>query len=115
MSKKKLSNEQKIRRFIRQRLTDSRNRANSKGWDFDLDAEFLLALLNQSGGRCPITKKKFILEAKNQMNFSIDRYDNSKGYTKNNVWLISTWANKAKGMLSYDEFKEYCASVVEDT
>lgn len=113
MSKKLLSNELTIRKFISQRLTDSRNRAKKKGWDYNLDADFLQSLLRQSGGRCPATGQKFILEAKNPMNFSVDRYDNSKGYTKDNVWLISAWANKAKNNLSIDEFYNFCANVTE--
>ena len=35
MSKKLLSNELTIRKFISQRLTDSRNRAKKKGWDYN--------------------------------------------------------------------------------
>ena len=38
------------------------------------------------------------------MNFSIDRIDSSKGYTPDNVQLISTWVNRAKNNLSEKEF-----------
>ncbi|MEE0616836.1 MAG: hypothetical protein UCP83_06055 [Intestinibacter bartlettii] len=41
-------------------------------------------------------------------NVSIDRIDSSKGYTKNNIWLICSAVNFMKSNLNLEEFKQYC-------
>ena len=102
-----------INEIISQRLADSKTRAKSKNMDHNIDSNFIKTLLKQSGHRCPVLGKKFVFEAKNPLNMSIDRIDNSLGYTRDNVWLISTWANRAKNTLSEEVFKEFCKCVVE--
>lgn len=82
--------------------------------DHNIDSNFIKILLKQSGGKCPILGKKFVYEKKHPLNFSLDRIDNSLGYTQNNVWIVSTWANRAKNTLSEEVFKEFCKCVVED-
>lgn len=103
-----------VSKMISQRLADSKTRANKKGIDHNIDHAFIKQLLMQSGNRCPITKQKFVFESKHPFNFSVDRIDSNKGYTRDNVWIVSTWANRAKSDLSFDDFVNACKMVVEE-
>ena len=42
---------------------------------------------------------------------SLDRIDNAKGYTENNVQWLHRIVNKMKGTLSQNEFTEFCRSI----
>lgn len=42
---------------------------------------------------------------------SIDRLDNTKGYTKDNIWIISWKANKLKGEGSLQELEALVAAM----
>ena len=99
--------------MISARLSDSKSRAKAKNIEHNIDSKFLKTLLKQSGARCPLLGKKFVYEKKHPLNFSLDRIDNTGGYTQDNVWLVSTWANKAKGTLSEEDFRDFCNCIVE--
>lgn len=45
-------------------------------------------------------------------NVSIDRIDSSKGYTKDNIWLICSAVNFMKSNLNLEEFKQYYQAVI---
>lgn len=45
---------------------------------------------------------------------SLDRKDNSKGYTKDNVWVISQLANAMKGAASVEELQKFADWVNRD-
>lgn len=102
-----------VSKLISRRLADSKTNAKKKGIEHDIDHAYIRHLLRVCGGRCPVTQSKFVFESKHPNNFSLDRIDNSKGYIKDNVWLITTWANRAKSDLSLDDFKKNCNLVVE--
>ena len=106
---KKLSPEERIiNKVISSRISDSKTRAKKKGLDHDIDSEYIKHLLKVSGGKCPLTGKKFIIESNHPDNFSVDRIDSRKGYVRDNVWLVTDWANKAKSNLSLEDFLSNC-------
>lgn len=107
------STSRQISSLISTRLSDSKRRAKKKGHEHDIDHAYISHLLKVSGGRCPLTQRKFVIELNHPDNFSLDRIDSSKGYTKNNVWLITTWANIAKSDLSLEDFRKNCNLVAE--
>jgi hypothetical protein len=43
---------------------------------------------------------------------SIDRFDNSKGYVKGNVWIISDRANRLKSNLSKEDLYTFCTEML---
>lgn len=51
-------------------------------------------------------------EFKETSQFSPDRIDSSKGYTKDNIWLICSAVNFMKSNLNLEEFKQYCQAVI---
>lgn len=88
-------------------LYQAKARAKKKGCEFDLDIAKMLM-----PERCPILGIK--LESSmgtgtgrfRDCSPSIDRIDNSLGYTQDNVVIISWRANRLKGDASLDELRK---------
>ena len=51
--------------------------------------------------------------SKHDGNASIDRIDSSKGYTKDNIQIVTKTINLAKRSLSDDDFIQMCLEVSE--
>lgn len=75
----------------------TRYRAKKKGIDFNLDHGDLNIPTN-----CPLLGHE-IIEGDYDWGPSLDRLDPSKGYTKDNVKIISNKANRLKGNATYEE------------
>lgn len=83
----------------------ARLRAKQQNWDFDLDVDFILHLIEK--GFCPVLGLPFDLvrgdhKHHNPLAPSLDRKNSNKGYTKDNVQVVSVWWNTAKGAWSDD-------------
>jgi hypothetical protein len=76
-------------------------RAALKGWEFNLEIDDLLPLPNA----CPVfgTELRVSKVAQDANAYSLDRIDNSKGYVKGNVVVISYRANRLKNDASAEE------------
>ncbi len=90
-------------------LSSSKRRAKEKKFEFNLDFEWLD---KNTPELCPIFKTKLIFSilqinkkriGANLFAPSIDRVDNSKGYTKENCIIVSFKANTIKNMATIDE------------
>ena len=106
-----------LNKLVSTRLADTKRPKNriKNGYKNNLDSDYIKHLLKQSGNRCPILKRDFVFIAGHPLNFSVDRINSKKGYTRDNVWVVSTWANKAKSDLPEEQFYEYCKLVTEAT
>jgi len=91
------------------RLYGIKNRAKRDGREFDLTLQFL-SDLEVKTPNCPIlgmpliysgTRDDFVDPAR----AALDRIDNSKGYTMDNVHFISNRANKIKNDATPDELR----------
>lgn len=82
-------------------LNGIRKRAKARGLDFDLVAEELIV-----PKKCPVLGITLAFGKSHAPNLpSLDRFDNSKGYTKDNVRVISYRANKLKNDATVEEFE----------
>ena len=99
--------------------TNSRQRAISKGWDYDLDSKFLIDLWYKQDGKCAITKQTMLItsdESRTRSHVvSLDRIDNSKGYVRDNVWLTTAKVNYMRGVMDMDDFIGMCKLVLENS
>jgi hypothetical protein len=77
----------------------AQERASKKGWDFSIQVEDIVI-----PERCPLLNKKLIFGDK-QYTPSLDRVDSKKGYTPDNIWVISHRANQIKNDASLEELK----------
>ena len=84
---------------VRHAFVRSKASAKARGLKFNLDESDI-----QIPEFCPVFGVKLEIAGPCRNNsVSIDRIDNSKGYVKGNIWVISNRANKIKGNLSLDE------------
>ncbi len=83
-------------------LNNARARAKRKHLPCDLDYQFLANKL--TAGYCEVTGLPFVIKSHNgkghrtnSFSPSVDRIDNTKGYTKDNVRMVVWIYNRAKG------------------
>jgi len=80
----------------------AKHRAKRKNLEFDIEASDI-----KIPEKCPVFGVNIdIMESKRTYSPSIDRFDNTKGYTKNNIRVISTKANKLKNNATLQELKQ---------
>lgn len=83
----------------------AKTRAKKKGWDFDLDKDYIKSIWPVDN-LCPVYKTPFVMcETNSNQNASLDRIDSSKGYVKGNVMVISWRANNLKSDASLHELE----------
>ena len=98
--------EEKIKGKI---LVRSRCRAKKLGLDFNINQEDIL--LNEY---CPILNIKldYLFKKQNNINAaSLDRIDNTKGYVKGNVIIISVLANTMKNNATTEQLLLFCKNI----
>lgn len=83
--------------YLRRALSGAKKRAKEKGWDFDLDFQFLVDAFPKDG-LCPLSGAPMVWgnESGIDCSPSVDRMEPAKGYTKDNVWWISHKENNKK-------------------
>lgn len=99
--------------MVKKMLYSARYRAKEKGLVFDIDTDFILSMVGKSAqfaSHCPLlgvplswsvyrgNGRKALPSSP-----SLDRIDSTKGYTKDNVWVISYRANAIKNNASHEE------------
>lgn len=84
-------------------LERARQRARKKGFDFDLTVEDITPL----PAHCPVFGQPFEPNNghQNPNAYSLDRIDNSKGYVRGNVAVISYLANRLKNDATPDQLR----------
>jgi hypothetical protein len=88
---------------------DCKKRAKLHNYSLDFDESYILELFEKQNKKChwygiemkPSTKAKYPFQP------SIDRIDNSKGYSKDNILLCCFSANMGRNANDYITFKEF--------
>lgn len=103
--------EDKLKGYIIRGIKSSAKRRNIH---FDLDYTDLILPTT-----CPILGiqldyKNFLggTEFNSDNYATVDRFDNTKGYIKGNVWIISRLANNMKNKADLDELHLFCTSML---
>lgn len=99
-------------------MISAKGRAKLKGLDFDLTADWIEERI--AAGSCEVTGIKFDVsqdtrrnKSRNPWMPSLDRIDNTKGYTKDNVQVVVWLYNAAKGEFSREEFMTLVAALAK--
>lgn len=111
------ANDDTKRMFIYKRIhtKESNIRIVCKGMNFDISPEDII--LNKY---CPFFNTKINYNSSKGTGnklldptlYSIDRIDNSKGYVKGNVWIVSRLANTMKNDSTIKELKTFCENAI---
>ena len=104
---------------LRHMIFDSRRKSGRKGWEFNLDIEFLFKLFEKQSGKCGITGYDMHLHtsddpAHKRYVASLDRIDSNGGYTKDNVQFVCAQANYMKHTLPTEELIVWCKAVIDN-
>lgn len=97
-------------------LSSAKKRAIKKDVEFTLTSQFVELKLMK--GVCEKSGVAFDLSVADEMHRnpfapSLDRIDNSMGYTESNTQLVCNLYNQGKGECSDEAFIEFCRRVVE--
>lgn len=92
----------------RKLLNNARTRAKAKGWEFDLEKEDILI-----PEICPLLEVKLDVWGPRDFCPSIDRINNTKGYVKGNIQVISFKANRMKNTASLEELKTFARNILK--
>lgn len=91
--------------IVRLLLNRSKHRAKEYGYEFNLEESDLII-----PELCPILKIPIVVVRGEGRRFdgpSLDRIDSTKGYTKDNVWIISDLANRMKQNATLEQLKAF--------
>lgn len=89
------------------KLAQHKSRAKKKGLEFNITLDDL-----HLPKYCPILGMKLDYSTLPGWNSpSIDRIDNSKGYIKGNVMIVSIKANAMKSNATFDELRTFCKNM----
>jgi hypothetical protein len=86
--------------------------AKKRNLEFDIDIEYINALLIQQNHKCALTKLPIKLDSRSEFSTaSLDRIDNNIGYTKTNIQWVHKNINRMKSDFTQDYFIEMCKFV----
>ena len=106
----------KTRGFFRYEGVCSR-RANSKKIPYDLPKGFLERLFDKQNGKCAVSgltmiiPRREIKTEKSLFQASVDRIDNEKGYTPDNVQFVCLGINYMRNSVSLEKCKEFMEAI----
>lgn len=94
---------------VQKLLSDAKRRAKRYSMLFNLDLRSIYKPTH-----CPVFGFELIYQASRKRlpnSASLDRIDSAKGYTIDNVWIISWRANQVKTDATADELETVCAAM----
>jgi hypothetical protein len=86
--------------------------AITRGYTWELTPQYIDVMYEEQHGRCALSGLPIYWSTTGwDHTASIDRLDNSKGYTKENVQIVHKKLNMMRGTLEVEEFIELCKAV----
>lgn len=98
-----------LRNYKQSMITKARQRAKKYNFEFNLSVDDI-----DIPEICPILEVPLQIGTKGDYEYSpsLDRIDNTKGYIKGNVRVISKKANSMKNSATMDELKTFCKNIL---
>jgi hypothetical protein len=85
--------------------------AKARGYEFEITIDDVADLLEGQEFVCALTGVPIALDKSSGSTGSLDRIDNSIGYTKDNIQIVTCEINMLRGSFTIERFKELCALV----
>ena len=98
-----------LRNYKQAMVNKAKHRAEKYNLEFDITKDDIVI-----PDICPILEVPLEIGTKGNYEYSpsLDRIDNSKGYTKDNIMVISKKANSMKNSASIEELKAFCKNIL---
>jgi len=94
----------KLENFIHNKVQAAKHRSIRKQIEFNITDEIVEDILKQQGGKCYFTGVVLTFSTHDWNSLSIDRLNNDLGYTKENIVLVTRFANSSKNTQTTEEF-----------
>lgn len=94
-----------------------RRNAKARGIKFDLSTKFLWELFVKQDRRCAYSNVELVFPTSGKSRdgtASLDRKDNTKNYSKNNVQWVHKDVNLMKRTMTEEVFLDFCKRIVEN-
>lgn len=104
----------RIDRFAKKAHDNAFARANKRAMEYGLSKQIIVQMMEDQGYLCAVSGLPFSLEwgaGKNPFAPSLDRKDNSKGYTRENARLVLSAVNFGMNVWGLDIYAAICAAV----
>lgn len=85
--------------------------AKARGYEFEITIDDVADLLENQEFTCALTGLPIALDKSTGSTGSLDRIENTSGYTKNNIQLVICEINMLRGSFTIERFKELCLLV----
>lgn len=116
-AKDRYSDEKRLQYVLNSRLLAAKNRASSKGIEFQLSLQDLTKLWDKQGGKCAISGIPMTYEL-NQgrvfSNVSIDQVVPGKGYIPENIQLVCMAVNQIKSDFDMQTVLYICKQIINN-
>jgi hypothetical protein len=104
--------------YLLQLLSHARRRSRKKNLEYNLNLDFAKALLKKQQGVCSVSGQPLTLLADGKKgqklsNLSLDRIDNSRGYTRDNVRFVCWVVNIMRHNQRDDQLLSWCYKIIE--
>ena len=101
---------------VRHMVHDMNKSARKRKFDCDITEADVFRMYEDQNGKCALTGFDMTLGSSDDLiekryAASCDRIDNERGYTADNVWLVTARANSIKSDMTLDEIFEWCQAV----
>lgn len=94
-------------------ISGARARSKEWIWPCDLTAAGIRAIWDKQEGRCALSDEPMLTEREMWDTASLDRIDGSKGYTSDNVRLVTDAVNRMRGVMPVPIFADFCLAVAQ--
>lgn len=108
LEKKYSTFEGRITTFLR----TCKNSSKKRGHEFNLTRQDFIDMWEAQEGLCAYSGIKLNLAPNTTTSVSVERIDNTIGYTPENTVLVAKAINSMKSNLTGEEFYDFCKSVV---
>ena len=85
--------------------------AKARGYEFEVTIDDVADLLESQEFACALTGVSIALDKSTGSTGSLDRIDNSLGYIKGNIQIVTCDINMLRGSFTIERFKELCKLV----
>lgn len=107
--------EGRLRALVNASAASIRVRGRAKrNLEHSITYEDVAALYDQQEGKCALTGRSMSTRTKDPDVISLDRIDNDKGYTADNIQLVTGQVNRCKNAYTVEEFIDMCRAVVNN-